>query len=365
MIKSAPAASSTRLLGIAVIGAGRWGKNLVRVFGSLDTARLITVCDCDGARLADVRTNAERVLDRSFVLTDPRVHAVVIATPPTTHSDLALAALEAGKHVFIEKPMALSTEHATRIIRAANLHGRRGMVGFVLHYHPAIEELRRWIVRGTLGSVRQVLCVRHNTPRDSDEGSPWWSLGPHDINATRFLLGAEPESVALATCIEDDAATLRGRLHFSSGCVAEISVASAASNKMRRLVVAGTRGIAVLDDQKPDRKLTLLDSSPASLDELSKGELPRLHCSPSLAPELPLVEPLRVEAAHFVDAVLNDTPFRTDIGEGARVVAILEAGEASFAAGGRPVSLRRALAISRPPVHVEPTSSAGNGSRIA
>ncbi|HVW28582.1 MAG TPA: Gfo/Idh/MocA family oxidoreductase [Polyangiaceae bacterium] len=364
MIKSAPAASNARLLGIAVVGAGRWGKNLVRVFGSLDTARLVSVCDRDVARLADLRTNTDRVLDHSSVLTDPRVHAVVIATPPTTHSDLAVAAIEAGKHVFIEKPMALSTEHATRIIRAANLHGRRGMVGFVLHYHPAIEELRRWIVRGTLGSVSQVLCMRHNTPRDSDEGSPWWSLGPHDINVARFLLGAEPESIALVTCIDDDVATLRGRLHFSSGCVAEISVASAASKKVRRLVVAGTRGVAVFDDQKPDRKLTLLDSRLVSLDELDKGELPHRHCSPRLAPELPLVEPLRVEAAHFVHAVSNGTPFQTDIAEGARVVAILEAGEASLSAGGRPISLRRVLALPRTPVHVEPTST-GNGSRIA
>ncbi|HEX3596652.1 MAG TPA: Gfo/Idh/MocA family oxidoreductase [Polyangiaceae bacterium] len=329
--------STERRLGVAVVGAGRWGKNLVRVFDSVERARLVSVCDVARARLASLPANVDKTSDVTRLLVDPRVEAVVIATPCDTHADVAVMSLEAGKHVFVEKPLALSVADARRVLRAAHVADRRVMVGFVLHYHPAIEKLRHWIGNGVLGQVRAVLSVRSGPRGAAHEPGPWWSLAPHDVSTVRFLLGREPHSVTVhPQCA--GSARLNARLAFD-GLIAELSVGHESDGKVRRLVVVGTHGSALFDDTHTERKLRLFDMTGDAARRLVRPEreLPALF--PKVAPKLPAREPLRLEAAHFVEALLGGVPFRTDAAEGARVVEILEAGQESLAALGLPVSV--------------------------
>lgn len=285
--------SAAPRLRVAVIGTGRWGKNLVRVFCSLAQAELVSVCDVDPVTLAALETRAERVTDYRHILDDRRIDAVVIATPPHTHADLAVASFEAGKHVFVEKPMALCSADAWRVVRAAEKAGKRGMVGYVMLHHPAITQVKQWIDDGVLGDIRRIVAVRRGPPGGPHEPGPWWSLAPHDVSLACFLLEGEPLSVAVT---ERREGTIEGRLRFADDCIVDISVGTDSLAKVRRLAVGGTRRVAFLDETA--------------------------HREQS-------AEPLLLEAAHFVDGVLDDKRLRSDIAEGARVVRLLEAGIAS------------------------------------
>jgi predicted dehydrogenase len=337
---SAPGSKSLirQRLGVSVIGAGRWGKNLVRVFGSLERADLVSVCDSDASVLASLDPSVHKVSSFSQVLSDAHVDAVVIATPTGTHVDLAIAAFEAGKHVFVEKPMALSTIDARRMLRAARLSQRRGMIGFVLHYHPAVEELRRWMAGGLLGRVQRMISVRHGVHARGTEPNSWWSLAPHDVSLARFLFGREPTSVALTEQVDGSVVGMRARLAFDGPCEAEIRVADGARDKVRRLIVVGTEATALFDDLRPEEKLCLYGTAEAVED--MEG------LRPQVIAKLPSTEPLRAEAVHFVHALLAGAPFRTDVSDGARVVAVLEAGQTSLASGGRAVRLEDRVAVS-------------------
>ena len=336
---SAGTSPNERRLGVAVIGAGRWGKNLIRVFGSLGNARLVSVCDVDRTRLMSVDCEASKASQVSEILSDPMVDAVVIATPPSSHAELAVACLEAGKHVFVEKPMALSSADARRIVRAAHLSHRRAMVGLILHYHPAVEQLRQWLDAGVLGPVQKIFSCRTGLPEGDQDPNPWWSLGPHDVSLSCLLLRRDPQSISRSNRV-DASTAFDARLEFEGGCTAEISVATGAVEKVRRLVVVGAQGIAVFDDMRLDDKLVLLDLPGRAAKSLESVAIDLAGLHRRAAALLPRVEPLRIEAAHFARALLTDTPFLSDVVEGARVVELLEAGRESLAHGGRPVLLR-------------------------
>jgi len=172
--------------GVAVIGVGRWGKNLARVFGEAPRARLSGLCDTDPVHLSEGRTWAPRgarvtgVLDE--LLDDAEVDAIVIATPSETHASIARRALNANKHVFVEKPMAMSSVEAQELNKLAHDRGRRLMVGHVLLYHPAIAELSTRLRIGELGEVREIHCVRVTASRKQQREAAWWALAPHDVS---------------------------------------------------------------------------------------------------------------------------------------------------------------------------------------
>jgi predicted dehydrogenase len=251
-----------------------------------------------------------------------------------------VACLEAGKHVFVEKPMALCSADAGKVVRAARLADRRAMVGLILHYHPAVEQLRQWLWGGILGRVRGISSSRHGSLGSVEE--PWWSLGPHDVSMACFLLRRDPQAISLSRRVDDAVTTVDACLEFEGGCTAEVSVATGNVEKVRRLVVVGTRAVAVFDDTRLHGKLLLFDvpGRPATHLAIATTDLAGLRVKAT--PRLPLVEPLRAEAAHFADALLSGTPFLSDVVDGARVVGILEAGQESLALGGRPVSFRTA-----------------------
>jgi predicted dehydrogenase len=323
----------------AVVGCGYWGKNLVRNFDRLSDLRLC--CDAsDSVRtaIAAAYPHVRVTADYDAVLGDPDVHAVVLATPAPMHADMAIRALRAGKHVFVEKPLALNTEDAAAMVRAAEEGGRILMVGHLLEYHPAVNYIKQMIDSGELGEVYYLYSQRLNLGKVRADENALWSLAPHDISVALYLLGEEPEEVQasgqafLQDGIEDVTfVTLR----FASGRVAHIHVSWLDPHKERRLTVVGTRKMVVFDDMEPQEKIKVYDKGvdrPRSeaAEYETYAELLQLREGDIVIPRLPMGEPLAVECSEFLQAVETGTPPRSDGADGLRVVRTLEAAQAAL-----------------------------------
>lgn len=335
-----------RELGIGVVGLGHWGTKVARAFARTEQARVVALCDANPPALATdlgasvlLPPEIQRTTAFSDLLENPAVEAVVIATPSPSHGRLAQAALARGKHVFVEKPLALTLEEATEICRCASRSGRCLMVGHILEYHPAITLLRQVIARGSLGRVRFVSTERRGA-RCPDEAA-WWTLAPHDLGLARLFLAEEPREILVREQrLPSGCVSRTARVDFGAGA-ARIEVAASHVERSRRVVVFGTSALAVFDDLDGVASLrlhaTTLGLSDAAVRPLASvlAELPEIgwHSLPYLSRE-----PLAVEAEQFVRAVTQGAPISSDAEAGARVVALLEAGDASFRLG-RPVVL--------------------------
>jgi len=340
---------------VAIVGLGNWGKNLVRVFGSVERARLVALCDSDPARLGEHATlppGPALVADADAVLGRDDVQAVVIATPPASHAALASAALASGRHVFVEKPMATSVADARYLAQEVERTGLRLMVGHILEYHPAFEALLGLVRSGELGDLRHVSCQRRGRGA-SRHGTPWWSLAPHDLSLVRVLLGGDPSDVLVAPRDGVRNGAVVAQLRFLHHRTARVEVSAIDAHKTRRVTVVGTRKVAVFDDQEPANKLRVYTRR---LDDRSSLTAPAwLTCPTELAAldsvviPLDLVEPLQREAEHFVDAVLDQRPVRTGAGAGLAVVKLLEAGQRQ---------LDEPLPAARPPAVWDPEPQA-------
>jgi UDP-2-acetamido-3-amino-2,3-dideoxy-glucuronate N-acetyltransferase len=338
-------------LGVAVVGLGPWGENLARVFAGLDRARVVALCDERPDRLAALPELGDgplrtRCLGEAIAL--DATAAVVIATAPASHAQLAGQALSAGKHVFIEKPMARCSDDARQLMRHAERAGLRIMVGHILEYHPAFERLRELVEAGRLGRLSHIRCQRLGRSARRHE-SVWWSLAPHDLGLLRVLAGAEPQR--LSVCARDGAPddAVVAQLQFPGELSARIEVSAVHPDKTRRLTVVGTERIAVFDDQEPRHKLRLFEPAPRRLGQSGcpypdspdcLGALPTvigLRCWPV---DVDRTEPLEREARHFVDALLDGRPIRTDAANGLAVVELLEMGQQSLECSAREVAAR-------------------------
>ncbi len=326
---------SPDLPGVAVAGCGYWGKNLVRNFSELGA--LAAVCDPHeaGRRLAAEIAPGVEVSD-SFdaALAYP---AIAIATPAETHYELALRALEAGRDVFVEKPLALTYEEGAELVRLARDRQCILMVGHVLEYHPAIVRLRQLVDDGELGRVHYVYSHRLSLGKVRREENILWSFAPHDIAVILRLAGALPERVTatggsyLQPGIADVTVT---SLKFADGRRAHIHVSWLHPFKEQRLVVVGSRKMASFDDV--GKRLVLYDQRV----ELDSGTpLPIRHAGDTM----PFAddEPLRNECQAFLDAVTSRRPPLTDGESGLRVLEVLEAAQLSLARQGVPMALAR------------------------
>lgn len=308
---------------VAVVGAGRWGKNLVRVFHELGGLGAI----CDSSDLLEQHYREKYpdvpfVSDFEEVLSDSSLNAVIIATPAKTHFALAMQALEAGKHVFVEKPLALSIKEGEQLIAAAASEALTLMVGHILHYHPAVVRLKELIAAGELGKLQYVYSHRLNIGMVRHEENALWSFAPHDISAILMLLGEEPAQIAatggsyLQNCIADVTMT---QLDFRSGVKAHIFVSWLHPFKEQKLVVVGDRKMAVFDDVS-ETKLMLYPHEIKWLNRMpvaTRAECERI--------ELGSGEPLKAECEHFLDCVISGLTPRTDGQEGLRVLRVLQA----------------------------------------
>jgi predicted dehydrogenase len=314
-------------IGASVIGAGAWGRNLVRVLATLDGVDLISVCDRRAEALEIARISAPRAsttTQLADVLGDPRVDVVVIAVEASAHHDVARAALLAGKHVFVEKPMTLAPGPAEALVALAREKGRRLMVGHLMLFHPALMHAARLVSSGSLGELRY-LAARRLNPRDKrSTENAWWSLAPHDVAVALWLTGETPESVsAVAGAVSGDdpadADVVFATLHFPSGTLAHVHVSRVDAHKTRTLAVVGAGGMVELDDTKPSGGLRIDGAFPAAPPDDR--------------------EPLAIELGELRDAIVEGRAPRSSGDLGLAVVRLLSAGETSLRRSGARVNV--------------------------
>ncbi len=317
---------------IAVAGCGYWGRNLVRNFHALGA--LVAVADPaeSGRRTAtELAPTAAISADIAALFARPDIDGIVLATPAVTHAPLGLAALAAGKHVFLEKPMALSLAEGVALAGAARTAGRVLMVGHLLEYHPAFITLREQVVP-RLGRLTRLQSHRTNFGKVRTEEDAFWSLAPHDIAMILRLAGRLPETVsctgthALGTARADAAVAL---LRFGDGLDAHVFCSWIHPLKEQRLVAIGEHGAAVFDDTLRENKLLWHDQHVA----WTAGQPSLVRREPQPVP-YPPEEPLRRECEAFLDAIALGRPPVTDAASSLRVMAVLESCSRSMAAGG-------------------------------
>jgi predicted dehydrogenase len=324
---------------VGVAGLGYWGPNLARNFDRLPDAELAWLCDESeerGDRQRGAFPGARVTTSLDELLADETLDAVALATPVATHAALAVRVLEAGKHCFVEKPLAQSVEEAEQVVAAARAGDRVLMVGHLLEYHPGVEALKQLVDGGELGDVRYIYSNRLNLGVLRPDENALWSLGAHDVSVILRLAGEEPHECRavgesyMQEGIEDVVFCF---LRFPSGLAAHMHLSWLDPHKERRFTVVGSKQMATFDDMELERKLTVYDKG---FDEnwSSYGEY-IARSGDTFSPRVPNDEPLRLECAHFVDCVRAGAEPRSGGEAGLRVVRVLEALQQSLRESSR------------------------------
>ncbi len=340
---------TTSPVGIAVVGIGYWGPGIVRNLAGLERCSLRHLVDADAAKAASA---AERFTpetpahdDFARVLADDSVEAVVIATPVRTHYELARAALAAGKHVLVEKPLAMTVPECKELEALATERGLVLMVGHIFLFNAAVEQVKRYVDDGSLGDVLYVHSRRVNLGRVQGDINALWSFAPHDLSILNYWLGAEPVGVAargfsyISPGVED---VVFCTLHYPGRVRAHIHIGWLDPRKVREMTVVGDRRMVVFDDISAGAKVQLFDSHVETKEagpedfaawqvEITKGDV--------TIPKLDWVEPLRTEMAHFLSCVRDGTPCKTGASTGTAVTATIVAAQESLRRDGALVSL--------------------------
>jgi len=317
---------------VALVGLGYWGPNLARNFD--DLAELRWLCDASpdaleryGARYPQARTTT----DLDEVLSDPELDAVVVATPAITHYELSKRALEAGKHVLVEKPPAMTGADAEDLLATAEASGRVLMPGYLLLYHPAVQKVKQVVASGELGDVFCVYSNRQNLGKIRTDENALWSLGIHDLSVVLYLLDEEPSEAwahgnsFLTPGIED---VVFCYLRFPSGKIAHMHLSWLDPHKMRRITVVGREKMVVFDDMELERKVTIYEKGPWQPTE-TYGEW-QTRTGDIFSPKVPSDEPLRVECRHFLDLVRGEGDPLRAARDGLAVVRVCEQLQASL-----------------------------------
>ncbi|TML29927.1 MAG: Gfo/Idh/MocA family oxidoreductase [Actinobacteria bacterium] len=329
---------------VGVVGLGYWGPNLARNFAGVPGCELRWCCDDDPAareRVVARFPNVRFTGDLDELLSDEELDAVALATPVPTHATLACRVLEAGKHCFVEKPLAQSTADAERAIEAARGARKTLMVGHLLEYHPGVRKLKELAESGSLGDIRYIYSDRLNLGKLRADENALWSLGAHDVSVVLYLAGEEPTEVEargesyMRPGVEDVVFCF---LRFGSGLSAHLHLSWLDPHKERRLTVVGARQMATFDDMELERKVTVYDKG---FDEsaTSYGEY-ITRSGDTWSPRIDNVEPLRVECEHFVECVRDGRPPISDGESGLRVVRVLEGLQRSLDASAREAGAR-------------------------
>ena len=330
---------------VGVVGLGYWGPNLARNFDRLPGAELAYCCDLDEANLAKARSlypDAVVTDDYGRLLGDESLDAVVVATSVPTHYALGKMALEAGKHTFIEKPIALKATDAADLLATAESRGLKLMVGHLLEYHPAVAKMKELIDSGELGKVYYAYANRLNLGKVRTDENALWSFGPHDISVLNYLTGDEPVEVsARGECyLQDDVEdVVFGYIKYRSGIVGHLHVSWLDPHKSRKITVVGEKKMVVFDDMESERKITVYDKGATTTRTKFEtyGEFVTLHFGDIHIPKIGNDEPLRIECQHFIDCINGDLQPRSDGRDALNVVKVLDAMEVSLREGGRPV----------------------------
>ena len=326
-------------LRVGVVGLGYWGPNLARNFHGMPGCELTWICDDSAERLEQVGARlpgARRTASLDELLAAEDLDAVAIATPVPTHAELARRVIAAGKHCFVEKPLAQSVEDAQAVVDAAEEAGTTLMVGHLLEYHPGLERLRELVEADELGEVRYIYGNRLNLGKLRSEENALWSLGAHDVSVVLRLAGEEPDECHafgesyMHAGVEDVVFCF---MRFPSGLVAHLHLSWLDPHKERRFTVVGARRMATFDDMALEQKLTVYDKG---FDQSFEGYGEYIARSGDVwSPQISNEEPLRLECAHFVECVREGRPVRSDGAAGVRVVRVLEELQRSLAASAR------------------------------
>ncbi|MGH2997512.1 MAG: Gfo/Idh/MocA family protein [Gaiellaceae bacterium] len=326
---------------LGVAGLGYWGPNLARNLATQPGAELAWLCDADEQALTRVAPRfpgARATGSLDDLLDDPGLDAVVLATPVRTHAELAERVLRAGKHCFVEKPLAQSVASAEGAVAGAAATGRILMVGHLLEYHPGVAKLKEIADSGELGDIHYLYSNRLNLGQLRADENALWSLGAHDVSVLLHLAGEEPHEVEargesyMRDGIEDVVFCF---LRFPSGLAAHLHLSWLDPHKERRFTIVGSRRMATFDDMELERKVTVYDKG-FDEDAGSYGEY-ITRSGDIWSPRIPNREPLRIECEHFVDCVREGRTPLSDGASGLRVVRLLAALQERLDASRRPV----------------------------
>lgn len=304
---------------IAVLGCGLWGRNIVRNFYNLNALGM--VCDLDDDNLAKVREQYPEVKttkDFHDILNSKEITGVVVVTPSHTHFKFVKAMLEAGKHVYVEKPISTVAQEARDLTDLADSKGLVLMVGHLLLYHPAVNRLKMLVEEGVLGDIVYAQSDRLNINYFKNDRSVMWDLAPHDVSMISYVLGKNPKRVISAIGCSSDGNDIMDITHIGiqmeGGAIAHITDSWITPKKHVQLLVRGTKATAILDDTLAEHKLTIYDNYKA-------GTIENVHL------DYLEIEPLKLECQHFISCCETGKKARSDGENGFIVVSILEEAE--------------------------------------
>ena len=336
---------------VAVIGCGYWGPNLIRNFASLsDDCAMAMVSDQNPERLAHMKQlypGVETTTNFKDIVKDPQIEAVAIATPVRHHYTLAKACLMAGKHTFIEKPMASSVAECQHLISLAKERGLTLMVGHTFIYSAPVRYIRQLISSGELGDIYAINARRLNLGLFQKDINVAWDLAPHDISIILYVCNAEPVAVNCQGKShlngQEDATTMT--LELSNGIFVTIQSSWLDPNKVREMTIVGSKKMVVYDDTQANEKVRVYDKhvkTPPHYDTFAEFTF-SYHYGDMYAPYIQQIEPLKVECKHFLDCIeTGNTPETCGL-DGLRVVQILEAASMSLRQEGGRVELNAML----------------------
>ena len=342
------------MIGVGIIGYGYWGPNLVRNFYETPGCKVIAVSDLRAEQLTRVRgryPTVETTTDYRDLLKDPRIDAVAIATPVSTHFDLGMQALRAGKHVLMEKPMTLDVEQATRLVDEAELRHRILAVDHTFVYTSAVRKMRELTARGDLGDVYYYDSVRVNLGLFQHDVNVIWDLAVHDLSIMDHVLPAQPVAVTASgiSHVPGEPENMAYvTLHFDAPLMAHVHVNWLAPVKVRRTLLGGSRKMIVYDDLEPSEKIKVYDKG-ITVNGNGNGNgaanghryemLVGYRAGDVWSPQLEMTEALGVELRHFIACIEGNTTPTVDGHAGLRIVRLLDAATRSMRNAGRPVEL--------------------------
>ena len=337
------------MIRVAVVGAGYWGPNLIRNFMACSGTQLLAVCDRDEKRLAKVLAGlpgVEPVRDFDELLARSDIDAVAIATPVNTHAPMGLAALRAGKHVLVEKPLAASVHEAEQLVKTAKEAGRVLMVDHTFIYSGPVQKIKQILDSGEIGDLYFIDSVRINLGMFQHDVNVVWDLAPHDLSILDYLVGRLPRSLsAFGTCHADNMREIEDvaylNLDFSGGLLASFHVNWLSPVKVRHFIIGGSRKSIVYDDLEPTERVKVYDRGITVNGDIEarRGVLVGYRTGDVWSPHIAQSEPLAQMVSHFADCIRNNSEPITSGEAGLRVVRILEAAQRSIKAQGGRITL--------------------------
>ena len=335
------------MINMAVVGAGAWGKNHIRVFSEIPDVRLKYICDQDPVKESWSQKNYPQtkfVQTLDPILLDPEIKGVVVASSAVSHFPLAKEILMGDKDVLVEKPMALNVKEAEEMLKIAEERKRILMVGHLLIYHSVLDRLKEMVASGELGRVYYLYTQRVNFGVIRQDENALLSFAPHDLSVILYLLEEDPVMVTaygesyIQKGIED--VVFLG-LQFADGKMANIHLSWLDPHKLRRVTIVGSQKMVVFDDMETSEKLKVYDKGVKNLSYDTYGEYLSLRFGDITIPNIKMVEPLRNEAEHFIQCMESRREPKTGGRDGLRVVKILMAAQESLKKKGFPIAIER------------------------